>query len=192
MSKYPEASKVALHLAKGTGPGGIKDSSVDWFERLTGFKETSYDETRKRLVVEGEVLRSLVNGRGFAVGRLEGVSLQALRERVTSGDDLPGRLAVRNISGDVRQLHLTPEFTGALFQVASQFNLLEMVSPSVTPEQGVTRYQNDRTQGPACESPPERRRYTVTTLCRSTTERVKRPSGSWIAWRRFVWRWQLR
>jgi hypothetical protein len=34
--------------------------------------------------------------------------------------------------------------------VASQFNLLEMVSPTITPEQGVTRYQHDHTQGPAC------------------------------------------
>ena len=36
------------------------------------------------------------------------------------------------------------------FQVASHFNLLEMTSPRVTPEQGVTRYQDDGTQGPAC------------------------------------------
>jgi hypothetical protein len=43
-----------------------------------------------------------------------------------------------------------PECRHALFQVASQFNLLEMVSPSVSPEQGVTRYAFDRTQGPAC------------------------------------------
>jgi hypothetical protein len=43
-----------------------------------------------------------------------------------------------------------PENAGALFQVASQLNLLEMVSPEVTPEQGVTRYQHDHTQGPAC------------------------------------------
>src|SRR5437667_12141333 len=42
------------------------------------------------------------------------------------------------------------EKAGALFQAASQFNLLEMVSPTVTPEHGVTRYQHDRTQGPAC------------------------------------------
>ena len=39
---------------------------------------------------------------------------------------------------------------GALFQVASQFNLLEMVSDAVAPEQGVTRYEQDATQGPAC------------------------------------------
>jgi hypothetical protein len=47
-------------------------------------------------------------------------------------------------------MHQAPENAGALFQVASQFNLLEMVSPRVTPEDGVTRYQHDRTQGPAC------------------------------------------
>jgi hypothetical protein len=34
--------------------------------------------------------------------------------------------------------------------VASQFNLLEMVGPNVTPEHGVTRYADDPTQGPAC------------------------------------------
>jgi hypothetical protein len=39
---------------------------------------------------------------------------------------------------------------GALFQVASQFNALEMIGPDFTPEDGVTRYQHDHTQGPAC------------------------------------------
>ena len=52
--------------------------------------------------------------------------------------------------GDVRRMHSDPANAGALFQVASQFNFLEMVSPEVTPEQGVTRYQSDPTQGPAC------------------------------------------
>ena len=37
-----------------------------------------------------------------------------------------------------------------MFQVASQFNVLEMVSPDVGPEAGVTGYQHDKTQGPAC------------------------------------------
>ena len=54
------------------------------------------------------------------------------------------------VVGDVRRMHRLPENAGALFQVASQFNLLEMVGPSVTPEQGVTRYEDDHTQGPAC------------------------------------------
>jgi hypothetical protein len=47
-------------------------------------------------------------------------------------------------------MHRSPENAGALFQVASQFNLLEMSSEDVTPELGVTRYQGDPTQGPAC------------------------------------------
>ena len=118
---------------------------MDWFEKITGFAETSYSETRNRLSVEGGWLQSRVTGRRFAIGRLEVVSLQVLRERVALGYNPPGRLTVRNMSGDVRRMHQSPEF-----QVASQFNLLEMVSPNVTPEQGVTRYQHDRTQGPAC------------------------------------------
>jgi hypothetical protein len=54
------------------------------------------------------------------------------------------------VAGDVRRMHQSPEKRGALFQVASQFNLLEMVGPSVTPEQGVSRYKDDHTQGLAC------------------------------------------
>ena len=34
--------------------------------------------------------------------------------------------------------------------MASQFNLLEMTGPSVTPEHRVTRYSGAHTQGPAC------------------------------------------
>jgi hypothetical protein len=123
---------------------------MDWFESLTGFRETAYEDTRTKLKVEGGRLRSVVNGKSYGIGELELVSLQTLRERVKSGRALPGRLKVSVVRGDVRQMHQAPENAGALFQVASQFNLLEMVSPTVTPEDGVTRYQHDRTQGPAC------------------------------------------
>jgi hypothetical protein len=123
---------------------------MDWFERLTGFREIEYAETRANLRVEGRQLQSLINGKSYCVGDLELVSLEALRERVKSAGGLPGRLKASVVIGDVRHMHQSPENAGALFQVASQFNLLEMVSPSVTPEQGVTRYQHDRTQGPAC------------------------------------------
>lgn len=123
---------------------------MDWFERLTGFRETSYADTRRQLEVDGRQLRSRVNGQSYGIGELELVSLQDLRERVQSGGGLPGRLKVRVVTGDVRQLHQSPEYAGALFQVASQFNMLEMTSQHVTPEMGVTRYQRDPTQGPAC------------------------------------------
>ena len=125
---------------------------MDWFERLTGFREADagYEATRARLAIDGDTLHSLVNGRSYGIGELELVSLQSLRERVEAGSGQPGPLQVRIVRGDVRGMHQLAENSGALFQVASQFNLLEMVSPSVTPEQGVTHYVQDRTQGPAC------------------------------------------
>jgi hypothetical protein len=55
------------------------------------------------------------------------------------------------VTGDVWRMHLLPENAGALFQLASQFNLLEMTGPEVPRENGVvTIYQHDHTQGPAC------------------------------------------
>lgn len=123
---------------------------MDWFEQLTGFRETNYDEVRAKLKIEGTRLQSSVNGQSYGIGELELVSLQTLRDRVRSVGTNSGRLKVSVISGDVRRLHQSPAYARAVFQVASQFNLLEMVSPSVTPEDGVTRYQDDRTQGPAC------------------------------------------
>jgi hypothetical protein len=111
---------------------------MDWFERLTGFRETSYDDTRAKLKVEGSQLQSLINGKRYGIGELELVSLQALRERVKSAGGLPGHLKVNVVTGDVRQMHQLLENAGALFQVASQFNLLEMIGPKVTPEDGVT------------------------------------------------------
>ena len=131
--------------------GSVASSqSHDWFERLTGFKESSYEETRSRLEIDGTKLRSRVNGCSYGIGELELAPLKSLRDRQTADTKLQGKLKVNAISGDVRHLHQFPAYAGALFQVASQFNLLEMISPNVTPEHGVTGYQTDRTQGPAC------------------------------------------
>jgi hypothetical protein len=123
---------------------------MDWFEALTGFRETTYDDTRAKLKVEDSRLQSLINGKSYGIGELELVPLQTLRDRVKSAGTLPGRLKVSVVRGDVRKMHRSLENAGALFQVASQFNLLEMVGPTVTPEHGVTRYKDDPTQGPAC------------------------------------------
>ncbi|QIG97173.1 hypothetical protein [Bradyrhizobium sp. 6(2017)] len=123
---------------------------MDWFERLTGFRESNYADTRARIKVDGRELQSLVNGKSYGIGELELVSLQSLRERAMSLSGPAGQLKLAAVNGDVRRMHRLPANAGALFQVASQFNLLEMTGPAVTPEHGVTRYQSDPTQGPAC------------------------------------------
>jgi hypothetical protein len=123
---------------------------MDWFTRITGFKESTYAATRAQLEVHGCNLRSKVNGRSYGIGEFELATLDDLRARVAGGTGAEGRARVQIVTSDVRRMHQAPEYAGALFQVASQFNALEMVGPGVTPEDGVTRYEHDRTQGPAC------------------------------------------
>ena len=120
----------------------------DWFADLTGFRETSYDATREQLFVEGDELVSTVSGKRYGIGTLEVPTMAELRGRVEVPSD--GCTTVRCVAGEARSMHADPELEGALFQVASQFNLLEMTGPSITPEDGVTRYAGDHTQGPAC------------------------------------------
>jgi hypothetical protein len=123
---------------------------MTWFEVLTGFEERSPDQVRKNITVDGETLTSHVNGRTMACGRLEIPTLAELRETIRSTERDGGVLSVREEVADVQELHVDASNAGSLFQVASQFNLLEMASPSATPEHGVGIYAYDQTQGPAC------------------------------------------
>ncbi len=100
--------------------------------------------------VDGNLLKSHINGKEYVCGLLETPSLAELRYRVNHSKNNSGKISVREIIANVQQLHIDESNAGSLFQVASQFNLLEMVSPDVTPEYGVGRYEHDRTQGPAC------------------------------------------
>jgi len=123
---------------------------TSWYEELMGFPEKSPTQVRGSITVEGNELVSKVNGKRYVYGELEIPSLAELRERVESECSESAPTTVREEMADVKDLHLNTSNANAMFQVASQFNLLEMVSPQVTPEKGVSVYQNDLTQGPAC------------------------------------------
>jgi len=123
---------------------------MNWFEGITGFAEGSYAETRARLKTEGDQLVNIRTGRHYSMGQLEVIALATLRDRVGPLPTASTPAVLGTLRGDIRQLHRAPEQRGALIQVASQFNLLEMVSPHVSPEAGVTGYAHDLTQGPAC------------------------------------------
>ncbi len=131
-------------------PRAGSSRQMDWFQRITGFREDNYARTREQLAVEGHELVSRVDGSRHGIGEFELVTLGELRDRASQGQLPAVPTAVRNVVGDARALHSDPGNREALFQVASQFNVLEMVTPNVTPEDGVTGYMNDRTQGPAC------------------------------------------
>jgi len=149
-----------------------------WFNEAFGFDEPRcYDEVRRCFSCaqddgSGEITLRVTTGpytgRTFRVGRFEVPSVQELRERLASlgaeeaSDSVSSAAAGESpqpfdagltfgaISGNARSLHLDPANAGAVFQVASQFNALEMVGPGSRPEDGITDYHKDKTQGPVC------------------------------------------
>jgi hypothetical protein len=134
-----------------------------WFQDFFGFDENKisssddrtflqeYIEIRNEDSEQGEIFCK-ENGKTYRFGRLEIASLADLRAQVqTVLATLPTQKnQVSEAVGDVSKFHEDPQNENAVFQVASQFNLLEMIGPTVKPEQGITRYINDGTQGPSC------------------------------------------
>lgn len=121
-----------------------------WFEKLFGFIETEPEDVRAKIICKNGQLTSLVNGNSYQYGALSIPTLEELKREVGRHTETPKRLQFSEIVADVQDLHCLKENNGALFQAASQFNLLEMVNPDVTPERGVGIYEFDHTQGPAC------------------------------------------
>jgi len=125
------------------------------FRNLLGFSDSTigYQKTKEKLLIGNDNrIQSKVNGKSFGIGQLEVLSLRELRERLPT--EPSGKSTFRHIEngGDVRKHLIAKENAGAVFQVASQFNLLEMAAPALTPEDGVDIYYRDRTQGPACST----------------------------------------
>ncbi|WP_298953248.1 hypothetical protein [uncultured Nonlabens sp.] len=120
-----------------------------WFKDLTGFEEISFKNVQNNIIIDGENLISKINDRSFQFGELEIVSLEKLREKFVQPKTIQ-KIKVSEIVADVQELHCDLNNRNSLFQAASQFNLLEMVGPNVSPERGIDIYENDYTQGPAC------------------------------------------
>ncbi|MEJ6399003.1 hypothetical protein [Yoonia sp. 208BN28-4] len=120
----------------------------NWFTRLTGLPDDRPKTARDGIAWDGTDL-ICPNGRVMSAGSLSIPSLAELRE-LAAPVPSNGATTVREVVADVQALHHDPANAGAMFQVASQFNLLEMIGPSVSPDDGIARYSTDKTQGPAC------------------------------------------
>ena len=120
---------------------------MHWVEKLTGLADDSPASIHRHLSVQNGWLISAVNGRQMWLGTLDLPNLTDLRGKSMT---LPKGTTLRNRVADVQDLLCDPAHAGATFQVASQTNLLEMVGPTIGPEDGIARYEHDRTQGPAC------------------------------------------
>ena len=86
---------------------------MDWFERLTGFREGSYEATRAKLKVEGRQLHSLVNGKSYGVGEFELASLRRFAIARSPRSATSGRLKVSVVRATCGKCTRRPN-TGAL------------------------------------------------------------------------------
>lgn len=133
--------------------------SRSWFKELIGFKE-ELSVLRQLVTVHpamdgsGLELYSQANQRRFPIGTFTTPSVRELRDTLHDRFGEQPSTASEAFSfehivvDDTRNLHaMNP---GAVFQAASQMNALEFPSSSVVPEDGITNYVSDRTQGPAC------------------------------------------
>jgi len=151
----------------------------DWFSDLFGFAETSYEEAQRWLrVVPGTSLEepcrieSLANGASYSAGNFSTPSLAELRAR---GQEAlkqmpPGKLQVSNELGDVSKKHVEAENRFATFQVASQFNCLELWGLTSVPKRVSRSISSTKLKGLPAPSLVGQRQSTETILHRCNQE----------------------
>ena len=141
---------------------------ASYFRQVFGFDEGNYGTTKQTLSDAVQVRQDPMDAKNVVFLQLNGQELQAGTFFNPSVEELRAQLeeqlaglraplreeivniqpTLQNVVGESLALHaLNP---GSVFQAASQFNCLEFATPDVIPEQGITNYVNDRTQGPAC------------------------------------------
>ena len=131
-----------------------------WFQTVFGTPEAdTFQKSQNLFLYDNDryILTSIANNNSFDVGPFEIISSVELSERIQTlsvsghdqNDDTPTLLTFENIIGDARTLIKDPYNNGSVFQVASQFNCLEMTGPKAT-DTGISNYSKDPTQGPAC------------------------------------------
>src|SRR5690349_9119072 len=135
-----------------------------WFRDLFGFDELDSRRTAAPVYANFTYtepwLYCAANNTRHHAGKLTMLSVASQWEQSKAlGTPLAGNLrvpakskalALDIVYSDVTSLHADPANAGAVFMVASQFNCLEFAHHSQRPEQGITIYANDCTQGPAC------------------------------------------
>lgn len=145
----------------------------DFFFDTFRFSEIDYDSTRKsllkmassetnKLTFTERTLFQVGDDKVIDAGAFDVVYLKELRQKlkllISKYPDMirdaptlrDGKITVTTVKTNAKAIHLDPANENAVIQAASQFNCLEFTSPKKTPEDGISGYVNDHTQGPAC------------------------------------------
>lgn len=146
---------MSLPCAKAPPSSPPRDSSVDWFSQIFGFAESAIglSSSMSLRVCEGTLPKIQSVTGSWSCGTFATPSVSELRESVNEHEnfsELAGKLQINVICGDVVDFMGDSANRFCTIQVASQFNCLEMIDARVRPEDGITRYAHDKSQGPAC------------------------------------------
>lgn len=137
----------------------IEINPQSWFETLFGFDESienvsKYMECEQK--EEGATLFSKKNQKKFSAGKFSVCSVSSFQHLEPRNG---GHLHIIHGNGmKSTKIHLVdvmcaqnhPDFNGATFQVASNFNCLEFLGSKQTAAKGVTSYVINHAQGPVC------------------------------------------
>lgn len=132
---------------------------LSWFETLFGFSESpenvsNFIECEQK--EDGAILYSKKNKKRFSAGKFALYSVSSFQHLVPRNG---GHLHIIHGNGmksskiylvDVMCAQNHPDFNGATFQVASNFNCLEFLGSKQTAAKGVNSYIQNHAQGPAC------------------------------------------
>ncbi|CAJ1377688.1 unnamed protein product [Effrenium voratum] len=158
-----EMKRRSSRVADGGKLASFEPSS----SRAFGVQEKDYEGTRELFDYADGFLQVKATGQRFQAGPFEAVScaelhrrlheilpetLQMRRSPFTLGDMLPqeavsGGLTFKNIVDSTLDLMADPQNAGAVFQVASLYNCLQLQEPGSQPEDGITGYADMATQG---------------------------------------------
>ena len=127
-------------------------NSGDWFINAFNFCEENYDYDKnqnifKKLFREGNYKTI----KGMSVGNFNLPTLNNFYylKKNHKKNHKKNKVTLTNIYESIIDLHETCE-KYSTFQVASQLNCLEMINPIKLPENGITCYKEDGSQGPRC------------------------------------------
>lgn len=134
-------------------------SPRSWFSTLFGFEE-SVESVKKNIDIKEEqdhfTMISKVNHKTYNAGKFLICSTSSFTNLSARHDGklhlIHGHGSLHKLSPivDILSMQSIPDWNGATYLAASNFNCLEFTGPTQNPSMGVTRYYSDHTQGPYC------------------------------------------
>lgn len=144
-----------------------KRVTATWFTNVFGFEENAANfattqkasfDVKRSDKDKDHILMTVNKRKDIDIGVFRYRSVKQLLDVASAntsaksvfGFDPTKNLKYYTVTSTASAVHTNPSYYGSIFQVASQFNALEMPNQGTTPQQGITKYVLDKTQGPVC------------------------------------------